>query len=37
MTDNLGRGTDFPSNNEIESLGGIYLIVASVFDSVATQ
>jgi len=37
MTDRLGRGTDFPSNNEIESKGGIFLVFGSVFNSTLTE
>jgi hypothetical protein len=37
MSENLGRGTDFPSNNMIENNGGIFLIIASIFDSVTTE
>jgi hypothetical protein len=37
MTERMGRGTDFPTNNEIECKGGIFLIIGSVFDSISTE
>jgi hypothetical protein len=37
MTDKLGRGTDFPSCNDIETKGGIFLLLASVFNSTVTE
>jgi hypothetical protein len=37
MTEQIGRGTDFPSSNEIETNGGIVLLMASVFNSTMTE
>lgn len=37
ITENLGRGTDFPSSNQIEIMGGIFLLLASVFNSTTTE
>lgn len=37
ISEGLGRGTDFTSSNEIESRGGIYLLIASVFNSSTTE
>jgi hypothetical protein len=36
MSENLGRGTDFPSSIEIEKNGGIYLLFGNIFDSIIT-
>jgi hypothetical protein len=37
MSENLGRGTDFPSSIEIEKNGGIYLLFGNVFDSIISE
>jgi hypothetical protein len=37
MSEQLGRGTDFPSNHEIEDNGGIFLLIGSIFDSTTVE
>jgi hypothetical protein len=37
MSEQLGRGTDFPSSNDIESKGGIYLLIGNIFSSITTE
>jgi hypothetical protein len=37
MSEHLGRGTDFPSSDEIEKNGGIYLLMGNIFNSIKTE
>lgn len=37
VNEEIGRGTDFPTSFDIEKNGGIFLIIADVFGSRATE